>query len=101
MKVKINVSAAGADFVLIFGQEMEFDEVKRLIGNGAENFCTPVDASLPWPPVAVVVEAEPEPVAEPEPETPAEAETPAEPAEDETAVAPPAVETAVKSRGRK
>ena len=97
MKVKITVSAAGADFVLIYGQEHEFDEVKRLVGNGAENFCVPVDPSEPWPPVAGVVES---PAAEPvadEVEAVSEQEAETEP---EVAVANPLVERAVKPRGR-
>jgi len=56
MLVKITVSAAGDRFTLNYGQEIEWAELKSLIGNGAENFCLPVDDSVEWPPVAVKAE---------------------------------------------
>lgn len=49
MLVKITVSAAGDRFTLNYGKEMEWAELKALIGNGAENFCVPVDGSVAWP----------------------------------------------------
>lgn len=56
MLVKITVSAAGDRFTLNYGQEIEWAELKSLIGNGAENFCVPVDVSVEWPPVDVKAE---------------------------------------------
>jgi len=56
MLVKITVSAAGDRFTLNYGQEIEWAELKSLIGNGAENFCVPVNESVAWPPVNLPVE---------------------------------------------
>ena len=83
MLVKITVSAAGDRFTLNYGQEIEWAELKKLIGNGAENFCVPVDGSIEWPPVDAPVEA---PALEPV----------IEPVEIERAVVEPVVETADK-----
>lgn len=87
MLVKTIVSAAGADFTIEYGQEYEFAELKKLIGNGAENFCTPVDPDAEWPPAAPVETA----VVSPD-------ETPEITPVVETTVAPPAPERAAKGR---
>jgi len=86
MLVKITVSAAGDRFTLNYGQEIEWAELKKLIGNGAENFCVPIDGSVEWPPVE------------------AEANEPLPPVEIERAVVEPVVgiadKFAPKHRGR-
>jgi len=91
MLVKITVSAAGDRFALNYGQEIEWADLKKLIGNGAENFCVPVNEAVAWPPVNLPLEA------------PA-LETAIEPVEIERAVVEPVVEIAdkfaPKHRGR-
>lgn len=85
MLVKLIVSAVGADFSLTYGQEFEFSELKQVIGNGAENFCVPVDPSAPWPPVVEQAVVPPAEIPEVAPVV-------------ETAVFAPVVETATKHR---